>query len=161
MAPPKIPLSFVEARACIQSQAFIEGPKYGEQQHRARRKGAMAELLQFEKAFIGTMKRHAIPMYCHGMVRTEDEQTAMYVRGVSKAKGKQGAHVWGCAADIVHGIHGWNIPEKSWDLVGHIGKEVANGLGIKIVWGGDWRYYDPAHWELEGWREFVHVQLGA
>lgn len=77
----------------------------------------------------------------------------MYVKGLSKAKAGQSAHNHGFAVDIVHGTKAWELTRKQWDLVGHIGKEVAASMGIHVEWGGDWSFYDPAHWELANWRD--------
>ena len=92
-------------------------------------------------------------MFAHNMKRTPDEQNALFVKGVSKARNIQSPHVHGCAVDIVHGVRGWDLTRIEWDIVGHLGYEVARALGIKIQWGGEWSFYDPAHWELEDWRD--------
>lgn len=77
-------------------------------------------------------------------------------QGHSKAKAGQSAHNYGLAIDLIHGIFGWDIPRESWELIGHIGKEVATQNGLKLVWGGDWKtLWDPAHWEVAGWREIA------
>ncbi|QCS37219.1 hypothetical protein [Tortoise microvirus 70] len=56
------------------------------------------------------------------------------------------------AVDIVHFGRYWDLSPKEWAVVGLIGKEVARRRNIKIVWGGDWRFWDPAHWELKDWK---------
>jgi len=126
----------------------------------ANRKGANVDILEFERALLRRFRRLSVPMYAHNMVRTKDEQKALFVRGVSKTPDKS-AHLYGCAVDIVHGTRHWEIPRKAWDLVGHLGKEVAQSLGVKITWGGDFKsIYDPAHWEITGWRDLPHAVFG-
>jgi hypothetical protein len=93
-----------------------------------------------------------IPMFGHNMVRTSAQQTELFVKGVSKAKAGKSPHNYGCAVDIVHSRKAWNLTKKEWGLIGHIGKDIAARNNIKIVWGGDWNFYDPAHWELKDWK---------
>jgi hypothetical protein len=125
-----------------------------EQRQQARRVGAHPDILEFERRFIRRLQhRHGIPMYGHNMVRSKMEQAALYVQGVTKAQYGESPHNWGCAVDIVHSVFAWDLQEQSWAMLGHIGKEVAKQAGIKVVWGGDWSFYDPAHWELSNWRE--------
>lgn len=162
MTSPAAPVhnTYEEALKRLQSPAFIDGPKFREQQNRANRKGANIDIITFERAFIRRLEKLKVPMFAHNMVRTEEEQTALYIKGVSKAKGAQGPHVHGCAVDIVHSTRAWDLTKKEWTLLGHIGKEVAGQLGIKLTWGGDWKFYDPAHWEIANWRDLPHVQTG-
>ena len=136
---------------------FLRSEMYADQQQRANRKGAHEDILAFEKAFIARMASLGVPMFAHNMVRTTAEQNALFVKGVSKAKGKQGPHTHGCAVDIVHSLLAWNLPDKGWKLIGHIGLEVAKTSGIDVTWGGKWKFYDPAHWELTNWREIAGV----
>lgn len=154
-----VPATYHEALRGLQAREYIAGDKFLLMQDRANRKGAQFDIRDFERAFVRRMRKLHVPVYAHSMVRTPEEQDALFVRGVSKAKGHESAHVSGCAVDIVHAVHHWKIPDKSWALFGHVGKEVAHSLGIKITWGGDWKFWDPAHWELTGWRELPHVGL--
>lgn len=135
---------------------FLLRTKYHEQQQRAVRDGAHPDLIEFERKFIRRMaKKHGVPLFAHNMVRTGAEQTELFVRGVSKARAGQSPHNFGCAVDIVHSIRAWDLSKESWSLLGHIGKELASQLGVKLIWGGDWSFYDPAHWELAGWRSLA------
>nr|QJB21440.1 MAG: hypothetical protein [Microvirus sp.] len=102
------------------------------------------------------MRKVGVPMYAHSVWRTPEEQQARYVAGHSKAKAGQSPHQYGLAVDLIHGIRGWDMPDDSWRMIGHIGKEVAAQNGVPIVWGGDFKsLYDPAHWELKGWRDLA------
>lgn len=93
-------------------------------------------------------------MYPFYFVRTHDEQDRLYAKGVTKAKGGESPHNYGCAVDQVHYSRYWDLTKKEWAVIGLIGKEVARRRNIKIVWGGDWGFYDPAHWELRDWRHY-------
>lgn len=152
--------TYEEGLKALRNLAFLTGPKYREQHSRANRKGAQFDILDFERAFIRRMRKLGVPMFAHCIMRTPEEQDALFVQGVSKARGKQSAHVWGCAIDLIHGTAGWEIPRHAWAIIGHVGKEVANALGLDLTWGGDWGFYDPAHWEITGWKTLPHAAYG-
>ena len=50
--------------------------------------------------------------------------------------------------------HAVTLSRKEWDVLGHIGEEVAAQRGLKLEWGGRWKFYDPAHWQVA---DFQHV----
>lgn len=142
----------------MRNPSFLQTVKYSEQQFRALRDGAHEDILLFEAAFQRRMSKLGIPMFAHCVWRSHAEQDRLKAAGRSKASAGQSAHNFGCAIDYVHSTKAWGLSEKEWLMVGHIGKEVANSLGINIVWGGDWKFYDPAHWELANWREQAKVR---
>lgn len=133
---------------------FLATQKWQQQQWRANREGAHPSILEFEKVFIRRMTKLGVPMFAHCVVRTEQEQWEQFVDGDSKDDPKDG--LWphrGTAVDLIHSVKAWNLDKHQWGLVGHIGKNiVAPAIGVKVTWGGDWSFYDPAHWELTGWK---------
>jgi hypothetical protein len=162
----------------LMDKPFCSSLKYREQQARSERKGAFYDkeaknypIVIFEAAFIRDLRRRGMPFFAHNMVRTAKQQDKLYKDGKSQRKGGKSAHNYGMAVDIIHSVHGWNIDKLSWEIVGHIGKEVAQRLGIEVRWGGDWnsngvivldddkeRFWDPAHWELANWTELAGVK---
>lgn len=141
----------------MRNPGFLKTPKYQEQQMRANRVGADPRILEFADKLVRRGALLGIPLYPHTIVRTYDDQMAAWVRGVTRDVPNDGKWPHRFAAvDIIHGKLGWMdrpaIPH-AWDIIGHLGKEVAHSMGIKIVWGGDWKFYDPAHFELEGWKD--------
>lgn len=88
--------------------------------------------------------------------RTGEQQRVLYDRGVGAPPGKS-AHNYGLAVDIIHMRRAWeNMPNDGWRLLGGIGKEVARRQNLKITWGGDFKSrWDPAHWELTGWKDIT------
>ena len=60
--------------------------------------------------------------------------------------------------DIVHASRAWNLTKKEWDVLGSIGKEIARKRNLKMEWGGDWKFYDPAHWQIKDWRDQLDRQ---
>lgn len=160
--PPRMEeVGYSEALRRLVDREFLKGARHRAQHQRANRVGASPEILQFERAFIAKFNKLGIPMFAHSVVRDASEQTRLYVTGRSLAKAGKSPHNHGFAVDLIHGVHAWQIPRAAWDIVGHVGLEVAYQCGLKLTWGGKWEsFYDPAHWELSDWRSRVTVANG-
>ena len=164
MAPePKplgVPATYDAALRGIMDRDFLKSERYQAQQWRANREGAHPKIIEFETALVKRMRDLGVPMFAHCVVRTPAEQDAAFVLGHTQRKGSDPfAHRF-AAVDVIHSTRAWDIPEKAWDLVGHVGMEISKRLSIPVVWGGDWdgdgdktdqKLYDPAHWELAFW----------
>jgi hypothetical protein len=148
----KVGPGFDDALRGMVDRTMLQSQKWQEQQWRAVRLGMHPDLLEFEKLLIRRMAALGVPMFAHSGIRSAAEQEALFADGVTKAKGGESPHNYGMAVDVVHSVLAWNLTRRQWDLVGHVGKEVAAARGLKLEWGGDWRFYDPAHWQLAGWR---------
>lgn len=160
-------LPYSQEMGDLMNRTFCQSDKYSEQQGRADRVGAQLPILEFERAFVRAMRVKDIPMFAHSLCRNGDDQTRLYIKGVSKARAGQSPHNYGAAVDLIHGTKGWQLTRKQWDIVGHIGKQVAARIRVTytapdgsirtkpllLTWGGDWEFYDPAHWEMTDWRE--------
>lgn len=134
---------------------FCNSPKFVDQQGRASRRGALPEILEFERKLVKRARKLGVPLFAHCVVRSPADQNAAYVTGVSRAKAGESPHNFGCAVDLIHGTKGWELSRKQWDVIGHLGNELARSLGLAVTWGGDWDFYDPAHWELTDWKRVV------
>lgn len=162
----ELPASFNEALRLMMDRPFCQSERFRNQQWRANQEGAHPKILEFADAMVRRMCKLGVPMFPHCIIRTRGEQNAAYALGHSQISGnKPYAHQF-AAVDLIHGTKAWELPERCWDLVGHVGNEVARQLGIHITWGGDWdgdgiktdqKLYDPAHWELTGWRNLEPV----
>jgi len=141
-----------EALRYMRMADFLKTEKWHDQQHRADREGAHLEIVEFEKAFIRRFKKLGVPMYAHCVMRDANTQQFLYDTGKSKATPGKSPHNHGFAVDLVHGHRHWDMPKVCWDLIGEIGYEVAARLGIEIEWGGEWNFYDPAHWQIAMWK---------
>lgn len=150
-----VPDSFAKALASMRDAEFVKSQNWQMRQMQAVRVGAHPDLREFERVFIKRLVKLRLPFYAHNMVRTAREQEELFANGVTKSRGGRSPHNYGMAVDIVHAKRHWDLTKPEWALVGHIGKEVARAKGFKLVWGGEWSFYDPAHWELEGWRELA------
>lgn len=98
-------------------------------------------------------------------VRTAEQQAHYYASGrtrkgpiITYADGKKNksnhqkkADGYGHAVDIYSYYNGklHVSDDKSLKIIADHIKKVAKNLGVKIVWGGDWkRPYDPPHFQL-------------
>lgn len=162
--PPEMagrsPLPYSAEMGAMMDRKFCQSEKYSEQQGRAERIGAHPEILEFERKLVKRLRTRDIPVFAHSVCRNGDDQDRLYVKGVSKARAGQSPHNYGAAVDLIHGTKGWNLTRKQWDIIGHIGNQLAASLGFKIKWGGEWDFYDPAHWELAYWREIRDARAG-
>lgn len=113
------------------------------------------EIREFWVGFHRECAKRNIPVIPTEFYRTPERQQELYVQGFSKAQKGQSPHQWGCAVDIVHAVKLWDLTKSQWDVMGAIGKEVARKREIKMTWGGDWKFYDPAHWQLYRWEEKI------
>lgn len=139
----EVPATFREALRYMRRPNFVETPRYRAQQWKASREGAKPELVAFTDAFVAACARLGIPVYPRTMYRTRDAQLALYVTG--KSSEKENAFTEGTGVEIVHSLKD-ELPEICWQLLGHVGLEVARNLGLRIDWKGpDF----PARWELD------------
>lgn len=152
-SPPKpLPDAYGEELRGMVDHAFCKSQRYTDQQARANREGADQRILEFERKLIKRARKLGVPLFAHCVIRSSHEQNNAFLAGRSKARAGESAHNYGCAVDIVHGTKGWALSERQWAILGHLGKELAAALGLAVVWGGDWKFWDPAHWELADWR---------
>lgn len=131
----------------------MAGERYAEQQKRATRKGAHPDILEFERKFVIACRNYGIPMFATEVWRTASRQQQLFDDGFSKAKPNSSPHQFGLAVDIVHSVRGWDLDKKEWAMIHTLGMEVARKMNIKVENGFNWKFYDPAHWQLEGWRK--------
>ena len=154
-APQPPPPTYRQALAGLVDRPFLASQNWQEQQWRADREGAHPDILEFERVLIRRMAKLGVPMFASEVLRSPERQEDLFALGHSRARAGQSAHPYGCAVDIVHSVKGWKIDRKQWDLVGHVGREVIKQKGLALVslaWGGDWSFYDPAHWEVKDWK---------
>jgi len=117
------------------------------------------EIQKFAALLIEALRKRGFPFYVHSAFRTPFEQEQLYKKGRSQAQFPFAAHCQGKAVDIVHSFHHWGLTNNEWLLIGKIGKEVATRHKIPVTWGGDWSFYDPAHWELTGWQRQTVLEI--
>ncbi|QCS36990.1 hypothetical protein [Tortoise microvirus 39] len=149
-----VPQNMHEAVKYLTAPTFLHSTRHKGQHWRADRNGAHPDIVAFERAFVRRMRKLNIPVFAHCVVRNNATQGRLYATGRTLAKPGESPHNHGKAVDLVHGVRAWDIPRGAWDVFGHVGKEVAHSLGVKVDWGGEWHFYDPAHWELEDWRHY-------
>lgn len=122
--------------------------------------GVHPDIVTFWKAMKKECDKRNISVRAFEFVRSMDKQEYYYKTGRSKARAGRSAHNIGglglsAAVDIISTERAWDLTKKEWDILITIGKEVARKKRIKIVNGSEFKtLYDPAHWELEGWRKW-------
>lgn len=83
-------------------------------------------------------------------LRTVERQRQLVAQGASKTMNSR--HITGHAVDIVP-IGPEGQPAFDWPLYHRLApvvKQAAQELGVRIVWGGDWRTFkDGPHFELD------------
>lgn len=150
----------------MQFEPYFETDIYWDKQQWANRHGAHPDIIRFTEAMVKRCRALSVPVFPYAMVRTPAEQTAEYVFGKENHDGNSPYPHRCFAVDICHCVWGHDLPSPCWDVLGHIGQEVAKSLGIPITWGGEWdwnpkeddyRLYEPAHFELAHWRSLVPV----
>lgn len=149
---PTVPDTYRDALRGIADREFLKTAKYRDQQWRADRKRLDPQLLLFERLLVRRMAKIGVPMFTSEAMRSPARQAQLKADGRSQLT--NGPHMSGYAVDVVHSVHGWEIPRKAWDLVGHVGKEIMLQEGLDLTWGGDWNFYDPAHWERRNWQNY-------
>lgn len=160
-------MNYQTAMKSLIDKEFIKTAKYREQQGRAERRGHWCEfdqrigpIVRFSEAMVSDCRRRGIPMFAHCIVRSAADQMAAYKGGVSKAKPGESPHNYGLAVDLVHGVRGWDLDHRAWDIIAHIGREVSARIQVPVEWGGSWRFYDPAHWQIANWRNVLLSDKG-
>lgn len=109
------------------------------------RPGCDPAIKRFERSFVRRLTKLEIPAYCRSMLRSNAEQTMLFVTGQSPDLPGLSAHETGEACDIFVADWEEQLPRLAWELIGHIGEEVAISHGTHIQWGGLAR---PHHWEI-------------
>jgi hypothetical protein len=135
--------------------AYFTQNGYLSQQDRADWQQTDARIQLFTAKMIEVFRKRGIPLYVHCAFRTREEQQANYNKGTSKAVWPRAPHCQGKAVDIVHSAYHWGLTPQEWQLIGKVGKDIARALNLELNWGGDWAFYDPAHWELSDWKDDI------
>lgn len=112
-------------------------------------------------------RKHQIPIYTHSAFRTEAQQEALFNAGRSKLHWPYSAHCIGEAVDIVHGQHHWELSRQEWQFLSVLGfravdlvnQGVPKEAQLQLEWGGSWRFYDPAHWQIAGYQQRIRRLL--
>jgi hypothetical protein len=156
--PPRLPATHQDAM-----QSLVEPLAFGSRAFRSKPPpdpdGVDPVFWEFLIAFQRELHRRNLPFIVQEVVRDRERQNALQKAGVSKARWGQSPHNFGMGADLIHYAKGWNITPKQWAVVGLVGKEVARKRQISVSWGGDWSFYDPAHWELSDWKQRKEIPL--
>ncbi len=150
----RLPADHQAAARSLTNHEYCKSLKYKAQSLKTSWEGVHPDILDFHKAFQKELLQRGYPFYAFFFWRSHELQDELYRQGSTKARGGQSPHNYGCAVDEVHCYKFWDLTRKQWAVLGAIGKEVARRKGIKIVWGGDWKFYDPVHFQLADWKRY-------
>lgn len=154
-APPPIkplPSTHQAAAIAMTDRSTVNSVKYKERCISVSTDGSHEDIVRFGNALVAELQRRGMPFFAHCWARDRDTQNRLFRQGHTKARWPNSPHNRGAAVDIVHYGRYWDLTGKQWAVVGLIGKEVARRLNLKVEWGGDWSFYDPAHWQLAEWK---------
>lgn len=147
-----VPDTYQETAKKLIDWSVIQSVGYENAVVKTKTKGAHQDIVAFYNRFNRELRKRGYPFYAFEFVRSHERQRKLYEKGVTKARPGKSPHNHGMAVDIVHYGRYWDLTKKEWDFIGAIGKEVARKMNLRITWGGDWSFWDPAHWELTDWR---------
>lgn len=136
---------------------------------RADWRGVHVHLQAFAGLLMAYFDHHGVPFFVHSAIRGKIAQDAAFAAGNSKVRWPNGAHNRGYGFDLIHGRFAWDLTQREWRAVGEVGKRIWDRYmaslkpedRLEIVWGGDWKFYDPAHWEIKGYKSLPFDQAGA
>ncbi len=90
--------------------------------------------------------------------RGADRQNQLFDEGKSKVRFPAGQHnsIPSKGVDVLPYPINWEDTDQMHYFAGYV-KGIANGLGIKVRWGGDWN--DDKKVSDEKWRDLAHFEL--
>lgn len=128
---------------------FFTSEKQMKLNERAIWNGVDPLIQYFAGALIEELRKYDLPFYVHTAYRSPELQSALKRRGYSQVE--SGPHQRGAAVDIVHSHYHWADDRRLWLFVGTVGEHIIKQRNLPIEWGGRWKFYDPAHWQLSDW----------
>lgn len=125
------------------------------QWERANWAGVEPRLVRWAAEFQDELRKARVPVYVHCALRSPKEQAALKAAGRSKTL--RSYHLHGLAVDIVHSRYHWEMSHEEWRWLALVGRKVLDRINrrlpkdkrFNLVWGGDWSFYDPAHWNMD------------
>lgn len=152
--PVQLPKTYVDAAQGLVDRQTLKSVKWRNQIVKTPIEGMHPEMAKFGQKLTKELAARGYPFFVFEYYRDPIRQDRLFNQGVSKARGGQSPHNYGLACDLVHATRYWDLTRREWAVVGAIGKEVARRMKLKIEWGGDWNFYDPAHWQMAGWKKY-------
>ena len=121
-------------------------------------------IVDFVKEVLKECRRRNIPIRPFELYRSPKRQIKLKAAGFSNAGAMSSPHQYGCAVDLIHQIRLWDGARTvHWEALHALFSEIARKRGIKLRWGGHFKvrrkgklvpFWDPAHFEIENWREW-------
>lgn len=158
-----------EASRRLHFKSFFYSQAHLKQWERADWQHTDPRIQLFTGHLLIALQKLGMPFYAHSAFRSEAEQAKAFNSGHSKLVWPVAPHCQGKAVDIVHSRFHWDMTTDEWLLVGRIAHDVHASLMADtpkekrwaLVWGGNWKKpgqllgWDPAHFEIAGWRNVI------
>ena len=111
-------------------------------------RGVHPDLVKVVRATVEDWTRDGMGLIVTEGIRTLERQAELYKAGASQTMNSR--HLTGHAVDMAVTVNGdvrWDWP--LYMRLGAVMKSNALRLGVKMVWGGDWKTFrDGPHYEL-------------
>lgn len=152
-----------EAPERLKAPGWLHSTNYVRQSERADWNHADPRLMRWAALVVELARKREIPLYVHCCLRDEAEQNRLAAAGNSKVRYPNSAHNIAEAVDIVHGVFHWDMTPQEWRLIHVLGLLALDRINatlpkarkLALTWGGNWSFYDPAHWEISDYRSRV------
>lgn len=99
-----------------------------------------------------------VPVFVSQGPRGKLAQDAALASGNSKARWPHSPHNWGMAVDFVHHRILYDGDADHYQVLSAMMLEIARAQNLPLVWGGNWKFYDPTHYEVADWGRIVEEQ---
>lgn len=117
-----------------------------EKQWLAERKFGYGRLLEWEAAFVARFAKLGVPVHCDRFVLPVSS-----LAGASPGLQKlMQPYVDGYACDLVHSTIK-DMPPICWEIFRHVGEELAEQVGLDVVWRGPQKPWAWVMAEAEDW----------
>lgn len=151
------------APARLQAPQHMKSESYMGQIRRADWSHTDPRLIVWAATFQRLAAKRGVPLYVHCALRPKSVQDQLLKQGRTKAAYPRSAHNIGEAVDIVHGTFHWQMNEQEWQYIAVLGRLALDRVNARLKkanklalsWGGDWSFYDPAHWEISDYRSRI------
>lgn len=107
---------------------YLHGERYAALQEVAERRRAYPPLVVWERAVVARFRRLGVPLYA----RCYD------------------AERYGYGVQLAHCVM-LRLPRICWQLIRHVGEELAGAHALDVVWGG---HEDPHRWTMREWESW-------
>lgn len=127
------PATYREAVRWLAHRLYLKSSRYQSQLWRSDAKHLSPVLAEFVQEYANYAARLGIPLHCD--IATSYAERMEYVLG--RIRSPEFPSVFdGTCCSVVHSVRGRDLPDVAWDVLRHLGQEVAAKLCSGVQWGG-------------------------